>query len=208
MPDWTEYLRPRLAVLRLSPNRESDIIEELSQHLDLRYEELRAGGATDVEACRLAIEELREPDVLAEHMRPLRQAHVPPPVTPGAPQGFLLGSLWQDLRYAARVLRKQPGFTATAVLTLALGIGANAAIFSLLNPLLFRPLPVPDPERLCRVFSGQAEGRAYKRMSYPNYTDLRDHLQSFGPLAASSWPIPFNMTLSNVQGDPVQSEVV
>ena len=97
MPDWTEYLRPRLAVLRLSPSRESEIIEELSQHLDLRYEELRAGGATDVEASRLAIEELREPDVLAQHMRPLRQARIPPAITPGVPQRFLLGSLWQDL---------------------------------------------------------------------------------------------------------------
>jgi predicted permease len=208
MPEWTEYLRPRLAVLRLSPSRELEIIEELSQHLDLRYEELRAGGATDVEACRLAIEELREPDVLALHMRTLRQAHVPPPTTPGAAHGSLLRNVWQDLRYAARVLRKQPGFAATAVLTLALGIGANAAIFSLLNPLLFRPLPVPDPGRLCRVFSGQSDGRAYKRMSYPNYTDLRDHVQSFGSLAASSWPIPFNMTLSNLQRDPSQSEVV
>ena len=108
MPEWTEYLRPRLAVLRLSPSRESDIIEELSQHLDLRYEELRAGGATDVEACRLAIEELREPDVLAQHMRTLRQTHVPPPITPGAPHGSLLRNVWQDLRYAVRVLRKQP----------------------------------------------------------------------------------------------------
>jgi len=208
MPEWTEYLRPRLAALQLSPSRESEIIEELSQHLDLRYEELRAGGATDVEASRLAIEELREPDVLGQHMRTLRQAHVPPPITPGAPHGFLLGNLWQDLRYAVRVLRKQPGFAATAVLTLALGIGANSAIFSLLNPLLFRPLSVPDPEHLCRVFSGRSEGRAYGRMSYPNYTDLRDHVQSFGSLAASSWPIPFNVTLSNLRGDSAQSEVV
>jgi hypothetical protein len=107
-----------------------------------------------------------------------------------------------------RVLRKQPGFAATAVLTLALGIGANGAIFSLLNPLLFRRLPVPDPERLCRVFSGDSEGKAYGRMSYPNYTGLRDHVQSFGSLAASSWPIPFNVTLSNSQGEAAQSEVV
>jgi hypothetical protein len=103
MPEWSEHLRPRLAAVRLSPGRESEIIEELSQHLDLRYEELRDGGATDVEARRLAIEELREPDLLAQHMRMLRQAHVPPPITPGAPHGALIGNLWQDLRFRSPI---------------------------------------------------------------------------------------------------------
>jgi predicted permease len=197
-----------LAPLQLSPSRESEIIEELSEHLDLRYEELRAGGATDVEARRLAIEELRAPDVLAEHMRTLRQAHVPPAITPGAPGGFLLGNLRQDLRYAVRVLRKQPGFAATAILTLALGIGANSAIFSLLNPLLFRPLPVPDSERLYRVFSGRTGANVYGRMSYPNYTDLRAGLQGFESLAASSWPVPFSMRLGNGGSGSSPTEVV
>ena len=74
MPDWTEELRQRLAPLRLSPSRESEIIEELSQHLDLRYEELLDSGMPDVEARRVALEELRGPEVLAQHMRTLRQA--------------------------------------------------------------------------------------------------------------------------------------
>jgi putative ABC transport system permease protein len=178
--EWTEYLRPRLATLRLSSTREAEIIEELSQHLDERYEELRADGATDVEARRLAIEELSEPEALAQHMRALRQAQVPPPITPGAPKGFFLADFWQDLRYAARMLRKQPGFTAAAVLTLALGIGANTAIFSLVNAALLQRLPVADRDRLAYVQRAKNGGM----FSYPLYAAVRDGNDVFTGFAA------------------------
>jgi putative ABC transport system permease protein len=115
---------------------------------------------------------------------------------------------FQDIRYGLRALLRQKGFATVAILTLALGIGANTAIFSLLNPLLFRPLRVPDAERLCRVFSGRSGGNLYARMSYPNYTDLRANLQAFESLAASSWPVPFSMGLGTGQGGPSQTEVV
>jgi predicted permease len=180
MRDWTEHLRPRLALLRLTAAREAEIIEELSQHLDLRYEELRAGGADDVEAQRLVIEELLEPEALAGHMRSLRQAHVPPPITPGRPSGFLFADLWQDVRYAVRMLRKQPGFAAAAVLTLALGIGANTAIFSLVNATLFQRLPVTDRDRLTYVYRGDVGGV----FSYPLYAALRDENDVFEGFAA------------------------
>jgi hypothetical protein len=74
MPEWTGHLRRRLARLQLSPAREAEVIEELSQHLEQRYEELRSSGTSDAEARRLAIEERLEPDALADRMRWLRHS--------------------------------------------------------------------------------------------------------------------------------------
>ena len=85
MPDWTDELRQRLATLRLSPTRETEIVEELAQHLDQRYEELRAAGRTDADARRAAALELDDSEALARHMRQLRQTQVSPPMTPGLP---------------------------------------------------------------------------------------------------------------------------
>jgi predicted permease len=93
--------------------------------------------------------------------------------------------LWQDVRYGLRMLASKPGFTAAAVLVLALGIGANSAVFSLVNAFLLKPLQVQKPEELTGLFSRDTKRPdSYRAFSYPNYVDIRDHNQAFSSLAA------------------------
>ncbi len=96
-----------------------------------------------------------------------------------------MNSLLQDMRYGARMLRKQPGFTFIAALTLALGIGVNTAIFSAVSSMLLRPSPYAQPEKLAIVFTGaKQQPRVYDDFSYLNYLDYRDRNQSFNGLIA------------------------
>jgi putative ABC transport system permease protein len=174
-------VRQRLASLRLSPTRENDIVEELGQHLDDRWRELVAGGTPEDEAVRLALAEFRDGDVMARHMAALRQAHTPAPLTPGAPGGRLIADLRHDLRYAARTLRRQPLFTIAAVVTVALGVGANSAVFSVVNTVLLRPLPYPQASRLFVVYEQRPAPVLRTRLSAANFLDLRT--RSFASLA-------------------------
>ena len=98
-----------------------------------------------------------------------------------------MGSLLQEIRFAARMLSKQPGFTAIAILTLALGIGANTSIFSVVNAVLLRPLPYPQPDRI--MFLGDADrtnpaAPAFS-VSLPDYLDWRHDNTVFENLALS-----------------------
>ncbi|MPZ21358.1 MAG: FtsX-like permease family protein [Luteitalea sp.] len=178
-------MRPRLSSLRLSPTRENEIVDELSQHLDDRWRELIAGGASPDEAMRLALADFREGNLLARYLAPLRQAHARAPITPGAPTRFLPTDLWRDLRYAARRLLRDRGLTLVCVLTLALVIGANTAIFSAVNAVLLRPLPYPNALRLLRVW--ETNPRATKWgpwASYPDFLDWQRENTVFEGMAA------------------------
>ena len=103
-----------------------------------------------------------------------------------------MSTLWQDLRYGFRMLLKKPGFTVVAILALALGIGANTAIFSVVNGVLLRPLPFEDPDRLVRIgeWSQQVPGMS---VSYPNLLDWRQQNQVFTQIAATRFN-SYNLT--------------
>src|SRR2546430_13709238 len=96
-----------------------------------------------------------------------------------------MNGLLQDLRYALRQFRRSPGFTAVAVLTLALGIGATTAIFSVVYSVLLKPLPYADPNRIVAVFEIQPNG-AWNRIADPNFDDFRNQSHSFDAIAKYS----------------------
>jgi predicted permease len=110
-----------------------------------------------------------------------------------------MDTILQDLRFAARTLRRNIGFTTAAVLTLALGIGANAAIFSVVNAVLLRPLPYADADRLAMVW-GWYDGFGKTTTSLPDFRDLRERTKAFSQLAARHGTV-FNLT---GQGEPEQ----
>ena len=190
-------VRTRLSSLRLSPTREAEIVDELSQHLDERYRELISGGAAPDEASRLALAEFRSNEMLAQQMAPLRQSRVDPPLTPAAPTGRVLGDLLQDLRYAVRIFRKQTAFAATAVLTLALGIGATTAIFSVVYGVLLKPLPFAEPEALVslRQHAPHGAGTNHGPTTYLTYRENQSAFEAIG-----AWD-PTDVSITGA-GDP------
>ncbi|MGH7481873.1 MAG: ABC transporter permease, partial [Longimicrobiales bacterium] len=95
-------------------------------------------------------------------------------------------TLLRDLRIAARALRRSPGFAVIAILTLALGIGANTAVFSVVDAVLLRPLPYPEPEEIVQIRHVDGDGDSQLNMSFPNYFDLRERSRSFDEMAVYS----------------------
>ena len=181
---WAREVRARLSPLALSPAREAEIVDELSDHLDDRCRELVAGGKPEDEAVRLTLAEFRSGNLLARYMAPLRQSNARPSPPPGAATGHLLTDFWQDLRYAARTFSRQPGFAAAAVLTLALGIGANSAIFSVVHGVLLESLPFKDANRLYRLRMVYPDGKAYTTLSAPDFMSVREQTRVFDQVEA------------------------
>jgi putative ABC transport system permease protein len=198
MPNWKAEIRKRLAGLRLAPAREAEIVDELSQHLEDRYHELIADGEKKADAIALTTAELDES--LVRELALIERRISPEQVVLGSGRGNLIGSIFQDLRYGFRMLLKSRGFTAIALLMLALGIGANTAIFQLIDAVRLRSLPVAKPEELADIHIvnlEKAQGNFSKRPSVTNriWEQIRDNQDAFSGIVA--WhSTEFNLTTS------------
>jgi putative ABC transport system permease protein len=148
---------------------EGEMDEELRSHIQSRADDLERSGMSRTEAERLARLEFGGYQKFKEECREERG-------------GFWIETVWTDIRFALRMLRKSPGFAAVAILTLALGIGANTAIFSVVNAVLLRPLPYPNAKRLAMIWStwgNEARGPA----SGPELIELRNRSRAFEEIA-------------------------
>lgn len=196
VPRWRRYLR------FWGPDIDADVDDELRFHLEMRSREYEARGMSGAEARQLAHERfgdvtrvgaaLRDHDRRRERQRQRRER---------------MGDLLHDLRYAVRGLRRAPGFTFVAVLTLALGIGANTTIFSVVNAVLLRPpAAVREPGRLVSIYTSDFSGPRYGTSSYADYLDFRKDNTQLAGLAAFTFR-PFNFSTggaaSRVGGEAV-----
>ena len=210
MRDWKSELGARLASAELSPERTAEIVEEMAQHLRDRCEELQRQGRSESAAEEAVLAELNDGSLDQELARV--EPRYPAPVSLGADVAgrSLVASLWQDIRYGARVLRLNPSFTVVCVLSLALGVGANTAIFQLINSVRLRALPVPDPDSLAIVRIGDrhwaGQGRTHGRypdLSFPIWKEIQQRQAGFSSIAAWN-PVTFNLAnggqVRNAQG--------
>jgi predicted permease len=183
MPEWKPEILRRLAPLKLFPAREEEIAEEIAQHLEDRYNELLVTGQSEDAAFRTAIDELKGEDMLACSLRPVKSDSYREPVALGKGSSNLFAGILQDIHCAFRMMCKSPGFTAVAVLTLALGIGANTAIFSIVNGVLLNPLPFPHSQELTVLYEHTTNFEKFS-ISYPNFLDWQRTNSTFASMAA------------------------
>jgi len=187
MADWKSEVQKRLASLHLPPTREAEIVNELAEHLEIYYEELLAAGTPSAEAQQLTLAELSDNNQLATELRKTESRETPTLIT-STGRFHLLADFWQDVRHSARLLRKNPVFTLITLLTLALGIGANNAIFTLINSVMLRPLPVKNPEELVlfQVRGPLVPAGASYNFNYPLYEMFRSQTQSLAGVIAAN----------------------
>src|ERR1051326_6550003 len=185
MPDFKTEIRRLIAELNLSPEREAEIVEELSQHLEEQFEKATSEGASEEEAKQLALEELIQPCSLGLQLKRVKMPSRPPSLAVGANKTSpRFAGFWDDIRFGIRMLRKQPGFTVVAILTLGIGIGASTAMLSLVQDVLLRPLPYAHSNRLYAIWaSSESTGQSQVAASGPDFVDYVEQNRSFAHIA-------------------------
>src|SRR5947209_16010395 len=177
MRDWNQIVRQRLEPLRLTPAAEADLVEEMAQHLADHYRELCSGGTEEQEALRQTVSELDDLYALQSGLE--RNEHMPKydAVPAGdARRGNVIEDLWRDLLYSLRTMRKSPMFVLFVVVTLALGIGANTTVFTVINTLILNPLPVPNGAELAGLALTETKNTSKTKTTLPiSHADLKDY---------------------------------
>jgi predicted permease len=158
---------------------DGELDAELRAYVELLTEEKIKAGMDAAAARRAVLLEVGGVEQVKEQVREVRV-------------GAMIETIWQDIRYSVRLLAKNPSFTIIAVLTIALGIGANTAIFSVVNAVLLRPLPFKDPDQLVRLSERSQQGPGMS-IAYPNFKDWRSENTVFAGLAATRFD-NFNLT--------------
>jgi predicted permease len=192
MDDWRGPIRKRLTGLRIDPARLEDIVSELAQHAEDRYNELTLQGVAASEAEQAVMAELEAAPRIEEAVSAQYRTHVTPALG-AAPSGNPIGDFFRDLRYGLRAMGKNPMFALFAVLTLSLGIGANTTVFTVVNTLLLHPLPVADPSGLVGIFGiktkDSKQANAHIPHSYPDFYDYETQNTVFTGLAGFTGPM-------------------
>jgi putative ABC transport system permease protein len=208
MRNWKQFVREHLPPLGLSGPREQEIVEEIAHQLeDANADAVRRGMATH-EAEAHVIAQISDWNALAAEIRRAEQpvaqiaaATVPPALREAVHEenirqrrgGNFMADFWQDIRYALRTLRNSPGITAVVIVTLALGIGANSAIFSVVNSVLLRPLPYRDSGSLVWI-TNKLPTRAGTVVFDIDYFAWRKHCTSFTDITAYSPGSEYTLT--------------
>ncbi|MCZ2075340.1 MAG: ABC transporter permease [Bryobacterales bacterium] len=184
--------RTRLAALFARRRLYARADEELQFHLAMREQRLVESGVPAGEAHARALRELGNPTILAEQ-------------TLDSWRYSFVDTLIQDVQYGLRTMRRNPGFTLAAILSLSLGIGANTAVFSLMDTVMLRMLPVHNPERLV-IFAHRGDGEASTGSNYPLYETLRKQSKSFLDVLAF-WALPMKVRVGG-ETIPVDGQYV
>lgn len=196
MPDWERFVRHRLALNELKRERRERIVRELAEQLEDCYQDALSRGLAAERAEALARGQVRDWSLFEREIREVDWRHQTPQLSRWADEVVeagqsrkgrweIMANLIQDLRFAIRQFPKNPGFAAVVVLTLALGIGASAAIFSFVNAILWEPLPYLQPDRLVRLWDSNEEaGLPFFSVSISNYLAWRERNHVFVAVGA------------------------